>query len=89
MRSILESGDEDDLTAASTPEFFTPFVSTGTVCGGNLNRVDSARKFADGEFLRFYLTGLCLRAAADGMQQLLVYSAPALDSIRAPSSKLG
>ncbi len=40
-----------------------------------LNLADAARKFADGEFLRFYLRGLSLRAASEAVLELEVYRA--------------
>jgi len=75
IRTALTSGDEDSLKAALTPDFFNETRTDKNGRVTRLNRDDSARKFADGEFLRFYLRGLCLRAEADGVAELEIYRA--------------
>lgn len=74
-RHAFERGDEDTLAAALPESYFNETRTDKNGRVTRLNRTDSARKFADGEFLRFYLRGLCLRAQAEGVAELEVYRA--------------
>lgn len=75
IRAAIESGDEDSLKSSLTADCFNETRSDKNGRVTRLNREDSARKLADGEFLRFYLRGICLRAAADDVPKLQVYRA--------------
>jgi len=49
--------------------------------------VTAAETLAEGEFNRFYIRGLCLRAIADGITELEVYRAKVVDSPRSESQR--
>ena len=52
--------------------------------------VTAAETFAEGEFNRFYIRGLCLRAIAEGVPYLVVYRAKAVANPRPDSeAKIG
>jgi hypothetical protein len=76
LRAAIQRGSEqtlrDDLLRAGT------YRETRTDKRGkvtHLNLADCARKTAYGEFYRFYLRGLCLRASEDGVPDLEIYRA--------------
>lgn len=77
MRIALTDGHIDTLGAALLPAFFNPTRTDKNGKVTQLNLADSAAKFAGGEFNRFYLRGLCLRADAEGIKELIVYRAKA------------
>lgn len=77
IRASLTDGGVDTLAAALLPAFFNPTRTDKNGKVTHLNLSDSAAKFAGGEFNRFYLRGVCLRADADGVVELVVYRAKA------------
>ena len=51
-------------------------------------RVDAPDMLAEGEFNRFYARGLCLRAIADGIRELVIYRAKEVRNPRAESEQM-
>ena len=49
------------------------YLKNGKLLWRNVNIESSAQMLAEGEFNRFYLRGLCLRASDDGIPHLIVY----------------
>ncbi len=88
IRTSCERGDVDSLAAALLPAFFNPTRTDKNGRVTRLNLTDSALKFAVGEFNRFYLRGLCLRAGADGMTELTVYRAKISENPRSQSEAM-
>jgi len=77
LREALTDGHVHTLEAALNPTFFNPERTDKNGKVTRLNLADSAAKFAGGEFNRFYLRGLCLRAIAECVAELVVYRAKA------------
>lgn len=91
LRDAIRNGDEDTLAAALTAGPF--FVShelahRGTTAYLKKVPTTAARTFAEGEFNRFYLRGLALRAEVDGYDALEVYRAKRVAEPRAESEAL-
>ena len=72
IRAALESGHIHTLTADLLPALFNETRADKNGRITRLNLADSASKFACGEFNRFYLRGLCLRAMSEGKAELIV-----------------
>jgi len=75
MRIAVTRGTIASLATSLRPDLFN---STRTDKNGKISRLnlaDAAVRFAGGEFNRFYLRGLCLRAQAEGVMELVVYRA--------------
>ena len=86
MRVALTDGHIHTLAAALVPAFFNPTRTDKNGKVTHLDLADSASKFASGEFNRFYLRGLCLRAEAEGIVELVVYRAK-VSAIPRPESE--
>jgi hypothetical protein len=53
-------------------------------------RINAHEMLAEGEFNRFYIRGLCVRALADGIDEVVVYRAKAVQNARSESEgKIG
>ena len=50
-------------------------------------RSNAHEMLAEGEFNRFYIRALCLRAIEDGMAQVIVYRAKAVQNARSESER--
>ena len=64
------------------------YTRQGKVYGRDINRPHAAQQLAEGEFNRFYLRGLCRRAQRDGIKELEVYRAKAVERPRPESEAL-
>ena len=65
-------------------------TKTGMIDWRNVNAQASAQVIAQGEFNRYYLRGLCVRAQEDGIDHLIVYRARYSESPRPESeAKIG
>lgn len=53
----------------------------------NINKLNAAQQLAEGEFNRYYLRGLCLRAKAEGKDFLIVYRGKAVNNPRLESEQ--
>ncbi len=49
------------------------YTRTGVMRTRAINQLQAAQQLAEGEFNRYYLRGLCLRAKAEGKGSLIVY----------------
>jgi len=49
------------------------YTRSGITRSRNINKPQAAQQLAEGEFNRYYLRGLCLRAKAEGKDFLIVY----------------
>lgn len=66
------------------------FVRKGSAFFRKINQPQAAQMLAEGEFNRYYLRGLCLRAQAAGRSHLLIYRGKAVASPRPESeAKIG
>jgi hypothetical protein len=95
LDSAIASHDDDWLAAEiqrrgmmSTQENYT--TKTGKSAWRNINIPHSAQMLAEGEFNRFYLRGLCLRAQRAGIPHLVIYRGRASSRPRPESeAKIG
>lgn len=88
IRTACERGDVDSLAAALLPALFNPTRTDKNQRVTRLNLADSAIKFAAGEYNRFYLRGLCLRADGGGITELVVYRAKVSENARSQSEAM-
>jgi hypothetical protein len=66
------------------------YIRGGKTFWRNVNVQSAAQMLAEGEFNRYYLRGLCVRAAEDGISHLIVYRGRASSSPRPESeAKIG
>lgn len=87
LREAITSGDDAQLEVRlSEPETFN---AMGLRKGKPVKvPVNAPQRLAEGEFNRFYLRGLCLRAIDDGIDRVIVYRARASSSPRPESEAL-
>jgi len=71
MRDALEFGDPNSLIKQLDSRFFKDTKSNGY----RLSKNDAAASFGGGQFNQYYMRGLCLRAEAEGVLELIVYRA--------------
>lgn len=66
------------------------YTRKGVTREREVNRAHAAQQLAEGEFNRYYLRGLCLRAKAEGKDSLIVYRGKQVSKPRPESeSKIG
>ena len=90
MISHLENGNDDSLaTALKNSNCFKSHEERKTVKGMSLVKVPetASQTFSEGEFNRFYIRGLCLRALEEGVS-LCVYRARYSENPRAESEAI-
>ncbi|HEX4438337.1 MAG TPA: hypothetical protein VH061_16245 [Solirubrobacteraceae bacterium] len=79
LRNAIEDGTDGSLAEAlSGPELFAESYQKRKPSGGYTTSkvpVTAPTTLAEGEFNRFYLRGLCLRAIAAGRQTIEIYRA--------------
>ena len=78
LRDAIQNGDDNSLSASlEAAACFSEWEEGRRGTKTFLKRVpaNAAQTFSEGEFNRFYLRGLCLRAMADGVPSLEVYRA--------------
>ena len=87
LREAIENGDDNMLEARlSEPGIFN---AMGLRQGKPVKVPSNApQRLAEGEFNRFYIRGLCLRAIEEGIGQVVVYRARASSSPRQESEEL-
>jgi hypothetical protein len=85
--------DEDDVTLAekivvrlNTHEK-PRRLKSGGFSQPPIMRVNAHEMLAEGEFNRFYIRALCLRAMEDGIPELMVYRAKAVQNARSESER--
>lgn len=91
FREAIEHGNDETLgVALSAPGLFETHYLKNTPSGGTTRATvprTAPVTFAEGEFNRFYIRGLCLRAA-DGEDKVEVYRARSSSRARAESEAL-
>lgn len=78
LREAFQSGDDESLGRALAADgTFVEYeqATRGATVYSKRVPSDAAQTFGQGEFNRFYLRALCLRAITDGVQWLEVYRA--------------
>lgn len=87
LRAAIESGDDSSLEGGlSEPNVFNEMgLRQGKPVKVPKN---AAQRLAEGEFNRFYLRGLCLRAIDDGANVVVVYRARSSSNPRPESEEL-
>jgi hypothetical protein len=79
LREAIEDGDDDSLaTALAAPGIFDTHHQRRNPKGGFTRAKvphTANATLAEGEFNRFYLRGLCLRAIAEGVTEIEIYRA--------------
>ena len=65
-----------------------PYERGGRLHARNVNPQHTAQLLAEGEFNRFYLRGLCLRARAEGVGFLVVYRGKPVETPRPESEAM-
>lgn len=92
LREAIESGTDDSLAAALTaPGLFKSHYEKKKPSGGFTNAKvphTANRTLAEGEFNRFYLRGICLRALAEGTNSIEIYRARASSNPRTESEEM-
>lgn len=93
LRQAIRQGDDASLTAAlEAGPFFAEWEEghRGDKVFPRRVRKDAARLFSEGEFNRFYVRGLCLRASTDGISHVEVYRArPSVEPRPDSEAKIG
>jgi hypothetical protein len=91
LREAFESGDDESLSLALAADGMLKMYEEGRR-GATIykKRVpsDAARTYGQGEFNRFYLRALCVRAIADGIQWLEIYRTKDVTAPRPESTAL-
>jgi hypothetical protein len=87
LREALETGDDSQLEARlSEPGIFNEM---GLRQGKPVKvPINAPQRLAEGEFNRFYIRGLCLRALDEGKSTVVVYRARPSSSPRRESEEL-
>ncbi len=88
MRDAIENGDDSSLARALVPPMFNATRTNKKGHITHLDLTDSANKMAGGEFNRFYLRGLALRAIDEGIEEIEVYRARQVADPRPESEAL-
>jgi hypothetical protein len=77
LEEAMQNGNDDWLARAILHRGFIrlreQYTRDGITRWRNVNREQAAQQLAEGEFNRYYLRGLCLRAQAEGQDTLSVY----------------
>ncbi|HYO54337.1 hypothetical protein [Archangium sp.] len=94
LKEAARAGNERTFTARlRAPGQLKTHMPRGTSSGGmTMAKVpaNAPEMLAEGEFNRFYIRALCLRAIADGVEELIVYRAKSVAQPRWESeSKVG
>jgi hypothetical protein len=91
--AILHHDDDwlaDELRRRGFIRTKESYTRNGKTLTRRVNQEQAAEQLAEGEFNRFYLRGLCLRAKAQGKDDLLVYRGKAVRQPRPESeAKIG
>jgi len=94
IRAAARSGSDVTLAAAILSRL-NPYekprrLKSGAFSKPPVMRSNAHEMLAEGEFNRFYIRALCLRAIEDGIPEVIVYRAKAVDNPRPESErKLG
>lgn len=86
-----ESGDADSLAAGLQISGRLNITETATRNGKTYSKrvpTNAHQTMAEGEFNRFYARGLCLRAAEDGIEEVIIYRAKDVTSPRPESEAM-
>jgi len=91
LRAAARSGSDATLGAAILGRL-NPYEKPRPLKSGGFSKPPEMRKnahemLAEGEFNRFYIRGLCLRAIEDGIPELIVYRAKAVENPRPMSQQ--
>ena len=89
LRSAIQSGDDGTL-ADSLRSLLVAARPRRTKGGYTMAKLPEGAEetLAEGEFNRYYARGLCLRALADGIDEVVVYRAKAVRSPRPDSQAM-
>jgi len=91
LLDAAEHGDADSLAAELRVGGRLNDTETATRNGRTFTRqvpVNAPETMAEGEFNRFYARGLCLRAAEEGIEEVVVYRAKDVANPRSQSEAL-
>jgi len=91
IRAAARSGSDVTLGAAILGRL-NPFekprkLKSGGVSKPPVMRSNAHEMLAEGEFNRFYIRALCLRAIKDGIPEVIVYRAKAVENPRSESER--
>jgi hypothetical protein len=93
LLDAAETGDDASLAAQLRGGGRLNAIETATRNGKTFSKrvpVNAPETLAEGEFNRFYVRGLCLRAMEEGAEEVIVYRAKAVTSPRPTSeAKIG
>lgn len=94
LAEAVSDQDDDWLAAELTRRGLVrpseTYARSGKLLARNVNQPHTALQLAEGEFNRYYLRGLCLRAKAEGIPYLIVYRGKHVDNPRPESqAKIG
>jgi hypothetical protein len=91
FEGAIESRDDDWLAAQLESRGFMRTEESYVRSGRTHWRAvphNAAQQLAEGEFNRYYIRGLCLRAKAEGISEVVVYRGKAVQSPRPQSQAL-
>ena len=94
LNQAIQSHNDDWLGAELVQRDYLrdqePFKTKSGMSWRRINKPHAAQMLAEGEFNRFYLRGLCLRAANENKPSLLIYRGKAVTTPRPESeAKIG
>ncbi len=91
LRDAIATGSPESLIASlNSPRYFNTTERRRTENGGTKEvriPATAAETLGEGEFNRFYIRGLCVRAIENRIDRLIVYRAKAVDAPRSESQQ--